>query len=153
MYMLHFAMTYVCSVTQVMFRNVLGKTLGFVGYTVQYGCIAHCAFEYIGEFVIVRIIKIAELMTDIFLKLYKSIFVREATVTLIVFFFFLSAPVPPWSPPLSTKILSSLNGWVAIFAKYKSGFHSVDLYAFYSLYFLLTTKICSYVFLYLFLVS
>ncbi|TNN55134.1 Mitochondrial inner membrane protease subunit 1 [Liparis tanakae] len=35
-----------------MFRSVLGKTLGFVGYTVQYGCIAHCAFEYIGEFVV-----------------------------------------------------------------------------------------------------
>ncbi|XP_059211986.1 mitochondrial inner membrane protease subunit 1 [Centropristis striata] len=35
-----------------MFRSVLGKTLGFVGYTVQYGCIAHCAFEYIGEVVV-----------------------------------------------------------------------------------------------------
>ena len=38
-----------------MFRSVLGKTLGFVGYTVQYGCIAHCAFEYIGEIVVVSI--------------------------------------------------------------------------------------------------
>ncbi|XP_069030743.1 mitochondrial inner membrane protease subunit 1 isoform X2 [Embiotoca jacksoni] len=35
-----------------MFRHVLGKTLGFVGYTIQYGCITHCAFEYIGEFVV-----------------------------------------------------------------------------------------------------
>ncbi|XP_061670280.1 mitochondrial inner membrane protease subunit 1 isoform X4 [Syngnathoides biaculeatus] len=35
-----------------MFRRVLGKTLGFVGYTIQYGCIAHCAFEYIGEIVV-----------------------------------------------------------------------------------------------------
>ncbi|XP_031702615.1 mitochondrial inner membrane protease subunit 1 isoform X3 [Anarrhichthys ocellatus] len=35
-----------------MFRSVLGKTLGFVGYTVQYGCIAHCAFDYIGELVV-----------------------------------------------------------------------------------------------------
>ncbi|XP_072321833.1 mitochondrial inner membrane protease subunit 1 isoform X1 [Eucyclogobius newberryi] len=35
-----------------MFRGLLGKTLGFVGYTIQYGCIAHCAFEYIGEFVV-----------------------------------------------------------------------------------------------------
>lgn len=41
-----------------MLRNVLGKTLGFVGYTVQYGCIAHCAFEYIGEVVVVCIILI-----------------------------------------------------------------------------------------------
>lgn len=38
-----------------MFRSLLGKTLGFVGYTIQYGCIAHCAFEYIGEFVVVCI--------------------------------------------------------------------------------------------------
>uniref|UniRef100_A0A8C6T129 Mitochondrial inner membrane protease subunit n=1 Tax=Neogobius melanostomus TaxID=47308 RepID=A0A8C6T129_9GOBI len=35
-----------------MFRHLLGKTLGFVGYTIQYGCIAHCAFEYIGELVV-----------------------------------------------------------------------------------------------------
>uniref|UniRef100_A0A7N6AMU9 Mitochondrial inner membrane protease subunit n=1 Tax=Anabas testudineus TaxID=64144 RepID=A0A7N6AMU9_ANATE len=35
-----------------MFRRVLGNTLAFVGYTVQYGCMAHCAFEYIGEFVV-----------------------------------------------------------------------------------------------------
>ncbi|XP_077569721.1 mitochondrial inner membrane protease subunit 1 isoform X2 [Stigmatopora nigra] len=37
---------------EVMFRRVLGKTLGFVGYTIQYGCIAHCAFEYFGEIVV-----------------------------------------------------------------------------------------------------
>ncbi|XP_047437300.1 mitochondrial inner membrane protease subunit 1 isoform X2 [Mugil cephalus] len=35
-----------------MFRRALQSTLGFVGYTIQYGCIAHCAFEYIGEFVV-----------------------------------------------------------------------------------------------------
>ncbi|XP_049574390.1 mitochondrial inner membrane protease subunit 1 [Syngnathus scovelli] len=35
-----------------MIRRVLGKTLGFVGYTIQYGCIAHCTFEYIGEIVV-----------------------------------------------------------------------------------------------------
>lgn len=34
-----------------MFRGFAVKALCFVGYTVQYGCIAHCAFEYIGEFV------------------------------------------------------------------------------------------------------
>ncbi|XP_052006541.1 mitochondrial inner membrane protease subunit 1-like isoform X1 [Xyrauchen texanus] len=34
-----------------MFRGFFAKTLSFVGYTVQYGCIAHCAFEYIGELV------------------------------------------------------------------------------------------------------
>lgn len=42
-----------------MFRRALGKTLGFVGYTIQYGCIAHCAFEYIGEFVVVSTISFA----------------------------------------------------------------------------------------------
>ena len=52
---------WLCFVLSVeMFRSVLGKTLGFVGYTVQYGCIAHCAFEYNGEFVVVCIIKITE---------------------------------------------------------------------------------------------
>uniref|UniRef100_A0A8C4K0S5 Mitochondrial inner membrane protease subunit n=1 Tax=Dromaius novaehollandiae TaxID=8790 RepID=A0A8C4K0S5_DRONO len=35
-----------------MFRNVLGKTFRFLGYTVQYGCIAHCAFEYLGGIVV-----------------------------------------------------------------------------------------------------
>ncbi|XP_051506604.1 mitochondrial inner membrane protease subunit 1-like isoform X1 [Myxocyprinus asiaticus] len=34
-----------------MFRGFFVQTLSFVGYSVQYGCIAHCAFEYIGEFV------------------------------------------------------------------------------------------------------
>ncbi|MGH0133235.1 UNVERIFIED_CONTAM: hypothetical protein FKN15_005612 [Acipenser sinensis] len=36
-----------------MIQRAVGKTLGFVGYTIQYGCIAHCAFEYIGELVMV----------------------------------------------------------------------------------------------------
>ncbi|KAI4904440.1 hypothetical protein NFI96_031284 [Prochilodus magdalenae] len=35
-----------------MVYSFLGKTLGFVGFTIQYGCLAHCAFEYIGEFVV-----------------------------------------------------------------------------------------------------
>ncbi|KAM9605809.1 mitochondrial inner membrane protease subunit 1 isoform 2-T2 [Morphnus guianensis] len=35
-----------------MLRNALGKTFRFVGYTVQYGCIAHCAFEYLGGIVV-----------------------------------------------------------------------------------------------------
>lgn len=67
-----------------MFRRVLGTTLGFVGYTVQYGCIAHCAFEYIGEFVIVRITNITELMTDIFLTLLNS-FVISIYCNLFIF--------------------------------------------------------------------
>lgn len=51
-----------------MFRRVLGKTLGFVGYTIQYGCIAHCAFEYIGEFVVVRIVKNTEIFPSFMLS-------------------------------------------------------------------------------------
>ncbi|RMB97876.1 hypothetical protein DUI87_25354 [Hirundo rustica rustica] len=35
-----------------MLRNALGKTFRFLGYTVQYGCIAHCAFEYLGGIVV-----------------------------------------------------------------------------------------------------
>ncbi|XP_075423450.1 mitochondrial inner membrane protease subunit 1 [Ascaphus truei] len=35
-----------------MLRRVVGKTFGFLGYAIQYGCIAHCTFEYIGEIVI-----------------------------------------------------------------------------------------------------
>lgn len=36
-----------------MFRNALGKTFRFLGYAVQYGCVAHCAFEYLGGIVVV----------------------------------------------------------------------------------------------------
>uniref|UniRef100_A0A674GDG9 Mitochondrial inner membrane protease subunit n=1 Tax=Taeniopygia guttata TaxID=59729 RepID=A0A674GDG9_TAEGU len=35
-----------------MLRNALGKAFRFLGYTVQYGCIAHCAFEYLGGIVV-----------------------------------------------------------------------------------------------------
>ncbi|XP_062869218.1 mitochondrial inner membrane protease subunit 1 [Trichomycterus rosablanca] len=35
-----------------MVPRIFSKILGFIGYTVQYGCIAHCTFEYIGELVI-----------------------------------------------------------------------------------------------------
>lgn len=34
-------------------RTTTAKVLGVVGYLIQYGCITHCAFEYIGDFVIV----------------------------------------------------------------------------------------------------
>lgn len=37
----------------VMSQRLFSKVLGFFGYAVQYGCIAHCTFEYIGEFVVV----------------------------------------------------------------------------------------------------
>uniref|UniRef100_A0A671DIH3 Peptidase S26 domain-containing protein n=1 Tax=Rhinolophus ferrumequinum TaxID=59479 RepID=A0A671DIH3_RHIFE len=33
-----------------MLRGVLRKTFRLVGYTIQYGCIAHCAFEYVDFF-------------------------------------------------------------------------------------------------------
>ena len=31
----------------------LSKALGICGYIVQYGCITHCTFEYLGDFVVV----------------------------------------------------------------------------------------------------
>ncbi|XP_057637564.1 mitochondrial inner membrane protease subunit 1 isoform X2 [Chionomys nivalis] len=31
-----------------MLRGLLGKAFRLAGYTIQYGCIAHCAFEYVG---------------------------------------------------------------------------------------------------------
>ncbi|XP_041053313.1 mitochondrial inner membrane protease subunit 1 isoform X1 [Carcharodon carcharias] len=34
-----------------MLGKYVGKVLGFAGFTIQYGCIAHCAFEYLGEIV------------------------------------------------------------------------------------------------------
>ena len=36
-----------------MLRGVLGKTFRLVGYTIQYGCIAHCAFDYVGGVLVV----------------------------------------------------------------------------------------------------
>ncbi|XP_050672547.1 mitochondrial inner membrane protease subunit 1 [Leptidea sinapis] len=33
------------------FANFMGKSIGFAGYVLQYACVTHCAFEYIGDFV------------------------------------------------------------------------------------------------------
>lgn len=33
--------------------KIISKAAGFVGYVIQYSFIAHCTFEYIGDFVIV----------------------------------------------------------------------------------------------------
>ncbi|XP_027008081.1 mitochondrial inner membrane protease subunit 1 isoform X2 [Tachysurus fulvidraco] len=35
-----------------MSQRLYSKVLGFLGYTLQYSCIAHCTFEYVGEFVV-----------------------------------------------------------------------------------------------------
>ncbi|XP_067850307.1 mitochondrial inner membrane protease subunit 1 isoform X2 [Heptranchias perlo] len=35
-----------------MLGRFFGKVLGFAGFTIQYGCITHCAFEYLGEIVV-----------------------------------------------------------------------------------------------------
>ncbi|XP_035775463.1 mitochondrial inner membrane protease subunit 1-like [Anopheles albimanus] len=32
--------------------KILSKALGVCGYVIQYGCITHCTFEYIGDFVV-----------------------------------------------------------------------------------------------------
>lgn len=34
-------------------RNYIFKALGAIGYVIQCGCIAHCTFEYVGDFVVV----------------------------------------------------------------------------------------------------
>lgn len=56
-----------------MLRSVLGKTLGFVGYAVQYGCVAHCAFEYIGEVVVVGIALTPPFLYDVVVATVKNI--------------------------------------------------------------------------------
>ncbi|KAG7164890.1 mitochondrial inner membrane protease subunit 1-like [Homarus americanus] len=34
--------------------RLLGKWLGVAGYMVQYGCIAHCTLEFVGDFVVCK---------------------------------------------------------------------------------------------------
>nr|CAD7400579.1 unnamed protein product [Timema poppensis] len=34
------------------FRKRAAKLAGLVGYVIQYGCITHCVFEYVGDFVV-----------------------------------------------------------------------------------------------------
>ena len=33
----------------------LSRWLGVAGYMIQYGCIAHCTLEFVGDFVVVRL--------------------------------------------------------------------------------------------------
>ncbi|KAJ8727159.1 hypothetical protein PYW08_015556 [Mythimna loreyi] len=33
------------------FMRFVGKTCGFLGYALQTACVTHCAFEYVGDFV------------------------------------------------------------------------------------------------------
>ncbi|EFA02009.1 mitochondrial inner membrane protease subunit 1 [Tribolium castaneum] len=33
-------------------RKLFWKTLGSVGFVIQYACVAHCTFEYLGDFVL-----------------------------------------------------------------------------------------------------
>ncbi|XP_033007175.1 mitochondrial inner membrane protease subunit 1 [Lacerta agilis] len=35
-----------------MLQDIIRKTFRLLGYTIQYGCIAHCAFEYLGGIVV-----------------------------------------------------------------------------------------------------
>ncbi|XP_026765044.1 mitochondrial inner membrane protease subunit 1 [Galleria mellonella] len=35
-----------------MSTKFIGKTCGFVGYALQYACITHCTFEYVGDLVV-----------------------------------------------------------------------------------------------------
>lgn len=39
--------------TKATMFKFLSKVAGICGYVVQYGCITHCTFEYLGDFVVV----------------------------------------------------------------------------------------------------
>ncbi|XP_061466534.1 mitochondrial inner membrane protease subunit 1 isoform X1 [Rhineura floridana] len=41
-----------CNCKTAMLQDTLGKTFRLIGYTIQYGCMAHCAFEYLGGIVV-----------------------------------------------------------------------------------------------------
>lgn len=41
------------NLNKMAFVKFLAKSCGFVGYFVQTVCITHCAFEYVGDFVMV----------------------------------------------------------------------------------------------------
>lgn len=38
------------------FIKFIGKTIGVTGYVLQYACLTHCTFEYVGDFVMVIIV-------------------------------------------------------------------------------------------------
>ena len=38
----------------MMLRSLLVKAIGVGAVIVQYGCIAHCTLEFVGDFVVVR---------------------------------------------------------------------------------------------------
>lgn len=35
-------------------KKILWKALGSMGFVIQYACVAHCTFEYLGDFVLVQ---------------------------------------------------------------------------------------------------
>ncbi|XP_013185919.1 mitochondrial inner membrane protease subunit 1 [Amyelois transitella] len=35
----------------MVFVKFIGRTCGFAGYVLQYACVTHCTFEYLGDFV------------------------------------------------------------------------------------------------------
>lgn len=55
-------------------RPLFSKILGTVGYVIQYGCIAHCTFEYVGDFVVVS--KASEVKIN--MKMYMHFTVHRA---------------------------------------------------------------------------
>lgn len=39
----------------MIFSKFIGKSVGFLGYALQYACLTHCTFEYVGDFVMVSL--------------------------------------------------------------------------------------------------
>lgn len=55
-------------------RNYFIKALGTLGYIVQCGCIAHCTFEYVGDFVVVSYhIPLLSFMCNVILLVYWAL--------------------------------------------------------------------------------
>jgi uncharacterized protein YuzB (UPF0349 family) len=45
--------------------NYATKVAGVLAYMVQYGCITHCALEYVGDFVIVNRLSVSTFASNV----------------------------------------------------------------------------------------
>jgi len=50
-------------VSHVMWKRVFLRTVGMGSVLIQYGCIAHCTLEFVGDFVVVSINEISKTVT------------------------------------------------------------------------------------------
>ena len=52
-----------CPASHVMWKRVFLRAVGVGGVLIQYGCIAHCTLEFVGDFVVVSINEISKIVT------------------------------------------------------------------------------------------